>query len=62
MKRGVNSIIIARCQAPGIVYRAEYQACPEDSIGSRPAYVGTSGHNIHQRSLKHKDDIKAGTQ
>ena len=51
-----------RCSSSGVVYKAECQTCPVNPDGAKPTYIGTTGHNIHYRSHKHKQDVKANLQ
>ena len=40
------------------MYKDICNDCPE-SDGSKPQYVGTTGHSLHARSMTHLKDIKA---
>ena len=46
-----------RCGGSKLVYKAVCQDCPEQN-GSRPQYIGTSGHTLHSRSSTHAKDIR----
>ena len=47
-----------RCGGARIVYKAICNDCPETD-GTRPQYIGTTGHSLHARSLAHHKDVKA---
>ena len=49
------------CQTPNLVYEVTCKECPNsDPVSDPPSiYIGTTGANIHARSLTHKSDISA---
>ena len=48
------------CLTSGVIYHCVCVECPKDNPETNPPslYIGTSGSNIHHRSLLHKRDIK----
>ena len=47
-----------RCGGSRVVYKAISEDCPE-THGTKPQYIGTTGHSLHSRSLTHLKDVKA---
>ena len=47
------------CQTPNLVYEVTCKECPNSDSQTDPPsiYIGTTGANIHARSLTHKSDI-----
>ena len=54
-------VVDQNCQTPNQVYEASCTECPTNDPQTDPPsiYIGTTGANIHARSLTHKSDISA---
>ena len=52
------------CQAANIIYEVKCADCPNNDQSNDPpsVYIGTSGANIHHRSILHRNDVRAKKQ
>ena len=54
----------SNCQAANIIYEVKCADCPNNDQSNDPpsVYIGTSGANIHHRSILHRNDVRAKKQ